>query len=147
MAFQEYNELVEPLELPINGKTYTIPPVGLDEGIRLADLLNPASEVPFTDEEAFTLVLGSALGEMRTDHVTPAAIRRAFRAALADWQRDRSTAEMMWVTGGDPKALTEQVEQVRAALEKAVTTPPAAETTTKPPASGTGTKKTTQTKK
>jgi hypothetical protein len=134
VPFKDYNELVEPLELPINGKVYRIPPVGFDEGITLAEGLDPKNKATLTDEIALPLVLGSALEEMRADHVRPAAITRAFMAALADWKRDRATAEIMWETGGDPKA-------IRAVANPTATTPTAAaaETTTPRRASTSGT--------
>jgi hypothetical protein len=107
MPFKDYNELVEPLELPINGKVYRIPPIGLEAGIRLAAATAPdaPAEDRLSDEEAFPLALGTALDEMRADHVTPAAINRAFLATMADWKRDRATAQIIWEVGADPKAI------------------------------------------
>lgn len=103
--FKDYTEVAEPLKLPINGKTYTIRPVLLDDGVRLMDALNPESETIMPDEEFTRIMLGDALDEMRADFVTPAAINRASLTALADWKSSRGAAEVMWETGGDPKAI------------------------------------------
>ncbi len=135
MPFKDYAQVAEPLELPINGKTYKIPPVSLPDGIKLADVIDPDSDTTVSDEEFNRLLLGDALDEMRADHVTPAAINRATLAALGDWQKDRATAEIMWETGGDPKALEAWVKANtnRAQRRKVAGT-------TKPPVSGSSTK-------
>lgn len=138
MPFKDYAEVVERLELPINGKKYQIPPVSLSDGIKLADVIDPDSKTTVSDEEFSRLVLGAALDEMRADHVTPAAIERASLAGLAYWRKGISTAEIMWETGGDPKALEAWVKSTtnRASRRKA-----AQAGTTKPLASGSSTKK------
>lgn len=136
MEFPDYNEVVEPLVLPINGKKYTIPPINLDNGVRLTLGLVPDTKQPLTDEEFFQLTLGSALDEMRADSVKNEAIGRAAKTALADHQRDRATALVLWKTGGDPKALR---ELVATALEASTSTTTAEEPTTPPRTRGSGT--------
>ncbi|WP_434315835.1 DUF7426 family protein [Leifsonia sp. P73] len=133
MDFPDYNEVVEPLVLPINGKKYTIPPISVDDGVRLTDGLNPESKTVLTDEEFYRLTLGTALDEMRADAVKKDAISRASKVALADHQRSRDTALVLWKTGGDPKALRELVE---AALEASTSTTTDEASTTKSPANG-----------
>jgi hypothetical protein len=103
--FKDYNEVRQPLELPINGKTYTIPPVMLDDGIRLTDGLDPKSATVLTDDEFYRIVLGPAWDEMKADYVTPSAIYLAGLTALADWKTSRAAAEVLWAAGGDPKAM------------------------------------------
>jgi hypothetical protein len=135
--FPDYFEVVEPLVLPINGKKYTIPPITLDGGVKLADGLSTKTKTILTDEEFLSITLGAALDEMRADSVKPEAIERAARTAYADYLRDRGTALVLWKTGGDPKAMTELVS---AALEEASTSTTTAEASTTPsPKSGSGT--------
>jgi hypothetical protein len=139
MAFKDYNQIVEPLALPINGKLYTIPPVSIAGGIRLDEGLAPDSEKPMPDEEFKRITLGDALDEMRADSVRPTAISLAAMTALADHQTNRGAAEIMWESNGNPKALEDRLKTVtnRATRRK---TPPAAATTTPRRASGSGTK-------
>lgn len=136
MDFPDYNEVVEPLVLPINGKKYTIAPIGLDAGVRLLEGLSPDTKKPLPDEEFYRLVLGDALDKMRADNVKQDAISRAAKAVLADHQRDRATALVFWKTGGDPKAIR---ELVTAALEASTSTTTVEEPTTPSQKSGSGT--------
>lgn len=109
--FTDFNELYEPLVLPINGKQYTIPPVSFAAGVRINVIINARENGTsdlvdkMGDEEFFELILGSALDEMLADGVPMNAIDRAGRAVLADFRVGRSMAEVMWKTGGDPKAI------------------------------------------
>lgn len=139
MAFKDYNEIAEPLVLPINGKKYTIPPVDIDGGKRLVEGLAPDTDRPLSDEEFKEITLGSALADMRADAVRMSAINLAAMTALADHQATRGAAEIMWETDGNPKVLEAKVQRVtnRQTRRK---TPPAVDGTTKPPSSGTGTK-------
>lgn len=138
MPFKDYQELAEPLALPINGKTYVIPAVGLADGIKLTEALDPESKTPLPDDEFNRILLGTAYDEMLADNVPGPAVVRASLTALGDFQRGRATAEIMWETGGDPKALTAWVKATtnRASRRKA-----AQAGTTKPPASTSSTKK------
>lgn len=142
MPFKDYSQVAEPLRLPINGKTYTIPPLTIAQGITLTEHLDPESTAaPMNDAEFTRFMLGDALDEMIADGVPDDARKRAVFTALADHQRDRSAAELMWETGGDPKAIQEAVLRAQPQDHKpAATTRPAAARTTKRPASGTGTK-------
>jgi hypothetical protein len=118
--FEDYEKVTDPLILPIRGKEYRIPEVGANDGnayIVYAEKVAEAvearktdSDAPFpepmaTDEEYKRMFLGSAYDEMMADNVPDAAIKRAFVTAIADFQRDRATAEIIWKTGADPKAL------------------------------------------
>jgi hypothetical protein len=110
MPFKDFSELVEPLVLPINGKQYTIPPVSMVDGIRFNTAADPnaaeGTEV-ILDPEFFEMFLGDTYRQMLADGVPGIAITRAAMTALADFQRGRTVAEVMWETGADPKALSE----------------------------------------
>jgi hypothetical protein len=136
VEFPDYNEVVEPLVLPINGKKYTIAPISLDDGVKLLEGLAPDTKEPLTDEEFYRLMLGDVLDEMRADNVKKEAISRAAKVALADHQRGRDTAFVFWKTGGDPKALR---ELVAAALEASTSMTTDEANTTPSPESGSGT--------
>lgn len=128
MPFKDYNEIVEPLELPINGKVYRIPPIGLEEGIRITEGLVPGNDTKFTDEDLYRCTLGTALDEMRSDRVRSQAIYRAALTSLADWQRDRATAEVVWETGSYPKAVTPPQDTTPTSTDAEPTTPRRAST-------------------
>ena len=134
MAFRDIEEIIEPLTLPIRGKEYVIPPMGVLSIARYEEALaNPDPEHPMTNRELYEIALGEAYEQMRADNVSPAHILRAAYTSLADTQRGRAVAEVMWETGGNPKAETP-------APEPEETTPPAAASTTKRRASGSGTR-------
>lgn len=106
MAFKDFTQVCSPpLILPINGKDYTIPPVGVQDGIRLE------TDEKIPNEELFRIVLGEAGVQMRADNVPGEAYSRAFMAALADHQVGRAAAEAVWETGAVPKSLAEMVKE------------------------------------
>lgn len=116
MAFKDFTQVCSPpLVLPINGKDYTIPPVGIADGLRL-------ETEELSNDETFTLVLGAAGEQMRTDNVPAEAYSRAFMAALADHQVGRAAAEAVWETGAVPKSLAEMVKE--AAERQSTDSPP-----------------------
>lgn len=127
MPFKDYNEIIEPLELPINGKLYRIPPISLEDGIRITEGLTPGN-TKFTDEDLYRCTLGTALDEMRADSVRSQAIYRAALTSLADWQRDRATAEVVWETGSYPKAVTPPKDSTPTSTGAEPTTPRRAST-------------------
>lgn len=139
MPFKDYAEFADPLRLPINGKVYEIPPVGLADGIRLAEAITPGSKTAMPDEEFTRIVLGKAYSMMLADNVPGPAVLRASLTALAEFERGRDAAEAMWETGGNPKALDTWVKaqtnrETRRKAGRAGTTPRPASTssTTKP---------------
>lgn len=141
MAFKNFEEITAPLVLPIGPKEYTIPSIGIADGIRLTDHLSPDSkEPPMTNEQFRRLILGSAYDEMIADNAPSLAVALAAQTALVDHQTGRAAAEIFWETGGDPKGMTKVLEDAKEALVQAATTPPAAANTTKRRASGSGTK-------
>jgi len=138
--FQDYLEVVEPLELPLNGKVYRIPEVSREDGIRFRMAVDEAEGFePLTDEETFRIFLGSAYDEMIADKVSQAFIQRCLDTAMADHLSGRLVAEIMWTTGGDPKAVKQYVTDnaPNRAARRATNT--AAATTTKSPKRGNGT--------
>jgi hypothetical protein len=140
--FKDFEELVDPLILPIGGKAYTIPAVSYEDGIKFNLAINPtATEAQMiSDPEFMTMFLGPALEEMIADKVSAPAINRAAMTALADFQRGRAVAEVMWETGADPKALIDYVASHAPNRKARRSKSSAKATTTKPPASTSGTK-------
>jgi hypothetical protein len=105
MAFRDYEAVAEPrLELPIKGKMYSIPPVGIADGLKLEGAFGEDA-APMSDEEFRRAVLGSALDEMIADNIPKDAVNRAAMTALADHQQGRAVAEIMWETNAVPERL------------------------------------------
>lgn len=113
-AFADITEFLEPLALPIAGKTYTIPPVPYDVGLRLTAGDAESIDAMSPDEFRRTF-LGAALDQMAADNVPLVYVARAALTALADFQGGRTVAEAMWASGGSPKALEAWAEQQRRA--------------------------------
>lgn len=105
---KDFNDVFEPLVLPINGKQYTIPPASFEAGVKINGIIDGAETM--TDEEFFALILGPVFQEMVDDKVPSAAIIRAGQTALADFRYGRVMAETMWATGGDPKAIDKHLK-------------------------------------
>lgn len=110
MAFEDFKDLYEPLVLPIGGKEYTIPPVTFADGVILSDVFDDGAKHKLSNKKMFRMLLGDTLDAMIADGVAAPAINRAAYAAMADFHSGRSVAEIMWKTGGDPKAVTSYVE-------------------------------------
>lgn len=111
--FDDFDAVYEPLVLPIKGKEYTIPPVAAAEGIRFTAAASGVEGAEFfSDEDMERMLLGPDLKqELLDDGVSDAAVKRILLTALADFQGGRSAAEIMWATGGDPKAMAAYVRQ------------------------------------
>lgn len=105
--FSDFNDLYEPLVLPINGKSYTIPPASFNAGVQINGIVDGADKLG--DAEFIRMVLGDAFDQMVADSAPATAINRAAMTALADFKFGRAMAETMWKTGGDPKAIRELV--------------------------------------
>lgn len=130
MPFKAYEEFSKPpIELPVGGKTYTLPPVGAKLGILLLSAFNGdahATATLGTSTSLWQLVLGcteecvagtdtacgSVYDQMLADNVPLDVVGRAGFTGLADFQYDRETAERVWESNLDPEA--------RAALAAAV---------------------------
>ncbi len=105
---RDFDELANPLVLPIGGKRYTIPAVG----VRTAALLrrvaanDEAALAELSDPEKwYRALLGSAYDEMLADDCPEPAVDRAALAAMADWQHGRIGAMEAWEAGNTPEAL------------------------------------------
>jgi hypothetical protein len=108
MSLSEYQTFATPpLAFPINGKTYTLKPLSIEAGLRLAGAIEDgdAELDDLKGEALWRLLLGDTWDEMRTDGVPLEAATRAGLTALADHQQGRAFAEVIWETGADPKAL------------------------------------------
>jgi hypothetical protein len=134
MAFRDLTDIIGPLELPIRGKTYTLPVVSAPDGARI--LAASRGDGELTDTQIRKILLGGVEKTMNDDGLTPFDIDRALWTALADVQKGRAVAEIVWENGIDPKALTATPN--RAARRSK---PSAAASTTKRPASTNTTKK------
>lgn len=132
MSFKDYQDVVDPLILPILGKKYTIPPIGWAEGVQLSRFQEAVAAgenpEPVSNEKFLTMVLGDAYDRMTEDNVPQGAVMRAAMTALADFERGREVAEIMWETGGDPKAVEATVKKLSTV---APTTPRRASGTTR----------------
>lgn len=146
MGFKDFNELIDPLVLPIGGIDYTIPPVGAADGIRFNISVDPTTNTApgISDDEFLRMFLGTAYEEMLANNVPSQAMMRAAMTGLAEFQRGRSVAEVIWETGADPKALADYVmrslpnRKARRKAKKSKGT--AAATSTPTPGSGSGTR-------
>lgn len=99
---RDFDELANPLVVPIGGKRYTIPPVGA----RTAQLLrriaadDQAAIDALTDPaDYYRAILGVAYDEMVADNCPEPAVDRAALAALADFQQGRLGALRAWEAG------------------------------------------------
>lgn len=155
MAFEDYEKVAqgEFLTLPIGGKKYAIPPVGVKDGVRLqlavaetdekmdkapdADLASIDS--PISNEELAGIMLSPAvLKQMRDDNVSAKAILRATLTALADHHYGRELAEIVWKHGSYPEARAASTAASGAATKPRTRT--GAASTTRSRASGTTTR-------
>jgi hypothetical protein len=124
MALRPYEELApEPLAFPINGKVYTVPPVGYREGLRLTEMIQtgPTGKFEESAEDVWRMVLGPTYDQMKADNVPGDALARAAFTALTDFQFGRDAAEVVWESGLDPKALSEAMAKRTAAKPPAST--------------------------
>lgn len=120
---KDFTEFIAgPLQVPIGGKLYTIPPIDITTGLLLRRAMNPEdtdaierliggdTEGDELDLAGYRRVLGSALDEMLADGVPWDAMDRAYLTAVTDHQRGRVIAEQVWEVGHDPKALLATVQ-------------------------------------
>lgn len=146
MAFEDLTQLIEPLALPIRGKTYVLPAVSLEDGLLLKSVLDGVPDPNITDDDVKRILIGDTLAQLEADGVPKEWIGRVLLTALADFKSGRFTAEVMWKTGGDPKELEALVKSAapnREARRKASKRSPSTGEagTTKPRASTSGTTK------
>jgi hypothetical protein len=133
MAFRDLTDILGPITLPVRGKTYTLPEISLEDGLRMHAAAANNAALPLSD--LIRIILGDVQQEMLDDHVPLSTIDRALWTGVADFQNGRETAEQVW-EHGVPK---EVLATLLAPLTEALTTQPGAANTTKSPASGNGT--------
>lgn len=107
--FDDYQKVADPLILSINGHDYVIPEVGMQDGIRLSTQEEEDAE-PISNEDFRRMLLGDVYDRMVTDNAPASAVMRAVTTAYADFTRGREMAELVWKTGGDPKAVEQYVK-------------------------------------
>jgi hypothetical protein len=138
---KDYTEFAgPPLRLPIKGKVYEIPPVGIVDGLALAGLTTGEGATDEPAETFYRRTLSSAYEEMKADNVPGDAVLLAARVAYIDTVAGRDAAEALWNSGGQPG----EAGAALAAAAKGGTgtrrrTRPAAGSTTPTPNSGTTT--------
>jgi hypothetical protein len=148
MAFRDLSEVLDAgMSLPIKGKTYVVPPVDAETGLRLQRLAEvaaqaakavengePLDSIVFDDDDEVDLyreALGAAYEEMLADRVSWPALKIAGVTAWLDAAVNRETAEAYWNAAGDPEALAGNRTTRRAAARS-----------TRRPASASGTTRT-----
>jgi hypothetical protein len=117
VALQAYEVLAaEPLVFPIGGKLYTLAPLGIKTGMRLAGVIagDDKSLNDLPAQELWRIVLGPLWDELLADDVPSEAVARAGMAAMADFQYGRAVAVAMWETGDSPEALAARVAASKA---------------------------------
>lgn len=133
MPFKDWTEIAKnDLVLPINGKPYTIPPLGFLDEIRIREsqaaaaqwldardaAVEKGEEPPprpagIPDEEFMRMILGGVLQEMRNDNVPGAAILHAVSVAHTAALFGREAAEALWEKGLDPEAVAAATAAIR----------------------------------
>jgi len=134
MALPPYEEIIGPLVIPVRGKEYPLPPVSLQDGLRMHAAAHGGADLSLAD--LTTIILGDVRQQMLDDGVPVTVIDRALWTGIADYQQGREMAEHVW-EHGVPKAVMEDLVKI---LAQARTTPVDAGSTTPPPVSGTTTK-------
>jgi hypothetical protein len=108
--FKDFDEIFDPLVLPIHGHEYEIPPLSFEAGVIVNGVIDKTENL--TDEQFYRLLLSDAVfDQMLADKLPAAAIDRVARTALTDFKYSRELALTMWETGGDPKALQEYAKR------------------------------------
>lgn len=155
MAFRDLSEVLDAgLSLPINGKTYLVPAVDAETGLRLQRLAELAAQTAHAVENGEPLdgivlddahevdlyrdALGTAYEQMITDRVPWPALKIAGVTAWLDAAVGRETAEAYWHAGGDPERLAGNRAKRRAA--RSTRRPASASGTTRTRAKATGTR-------
>lgn len=133
MGFKPLEEIEGPIELTLRGKTYTLPVIMWEDGVRLQQLIADGNG---NYGEIVKVLLGPILPELAADGASSQLIDRVSAVALAEWRYGREAAERTWE---DPKALVDLNQAIQAAALAAMGTPSAEAATTRPPARGNGT--------
>lgn len=98
------------LVFPYGGKEYAAPEITIEMGMRLNGITNEGQESGLSSVELVKDLLGPVYDEMVADRVPLAFLNRVFAAIVADFQYGREYANVLWETGGDPKAMAEYMK-------------------------------------
>jgi hypothetical protein len=132
--FKDFKDVApDPLKLPINGRLYVIPPVSAADGLKAWQWIKNGAKADGTSakvEDVARLLLGAAHKRLLADKVSWQALNRVYLTVISDFTNGRSAAEVMWETGGNPKALTAMTRSAK----------PEGDDTTPPPDSTNGTR-------
>ncbi|MDF7641724.1 hypothetical protein PT279_09025 [Bifidobacterium sp. ESL0784] len=117
MAFKDFSDIApDPLELPIDGRTYTIPAVSAADGLKAWQWIHSGKKddgQPAKVEDIAGILLGDMQQKLIKDNVSWQALNRVYLTVISDFTNGRRSAEAMWETGGDPKALERLTESAR----------------------------------
>lgn len=134
MGFKPLEEIEGPIELTLRGKTYTLPTIMWEDGVRLQQLIADGNG---NYGEIVKVLLGGLLTELSADGASAQLIDRVSAVALAEWRYGRDAAERTWE---NPKALLELNQAIQTAITSKATETPSGEASTTPtPDSGSGT--------
>jgi hypothetical protein len=118
VAFKALGELLdERLALPINGKTYIVPPPSASTGLRVQAIMQAAATAAdggkvdetlladAAERDMYADVLGTAHAEMVADDVDWPTLKHSAVTAMVWIVQNRDAAERYWNSGGDPSRL------------------------------------------
>ncbi|WEV41640.1 hypothetical protein OZX57_06520 [Bifidobacterium sp. ESL0682] len=109
MTFKDFKDIApEPLDLSISGKTYTIPAVSAADGLKAWQWIRSGKKddgQPAKVEDIAGILLGDVQQQLINDDISWQALNRVYLTVISDFTNGRRSAEAMWETGGDPKAL------------------------------------------
>jgi hypothetical protein len=135
VAFKALGELLdETLALPVNGKTYTVPPPSASTGLRVQAIMQAAAvaadggkvdEAILADaaeRDMYADVLGTAHAEMVADNVGWPTLKHSAVTAMVWIVQNKDAAERYWNSGGDPSRLAPNRKARRSSSDTAKST-------------------------
>ncbi|MFF4751830.1 hypothetical protein [Streptomyces sp. NPDC001270] len=135
MAFQALGELLdETLSLPVNGKTYAVPPPSAATGLRVQAIMQAAAVAAdggnvnnealadAAERDMYRDVLGTAHAEMVADGVSWPMLKHCAVTAMVWIVQDKDRAELYWNSGGDPNRVAPNRAARRASSGMATST-------------------------
>lgn len=135
MAFKEVGALLSGgLSLPINGKTYKVPPPSARTGLAVQAIMQAAASkadggrfdeevlADAAERDLYADVLGPAHAQMVADGVDWPTLKHAATTVMVWIIQDEDAAELYWNSGGDPNRLAPNRAARRASSAQASTT-------------------------